>query len=241
MGKQLTNRQKQAQPITKERMRSLKQFRDLPEAEFEEYWTKRELKFYQDNNWEARISARMEAYEEAYDLESLMPNDMSTLRALVQAQMRLDDFESEINKLSTPNQENPEESISETNLYKIQKFSEMCNNLRKDIGNMQDTLKISRRIRKSEQEESTVKFIESLKEKAKKFAEQKMHLVFCPKCHTLLAQIWWLYPDAKGNKIILHCYRELEGVKCDGEVALSAKELTSMGGRNYDNIPDSIK
>jgi len=234
-------RERRKEPLSKERLRNLTQYKNMSDEDFDRMWAEKEAGFWRDNAWELRINHVMKEYQESYDLDSLMPNDLSTLRALIQAVIRLEDFEQEINKLSAPNKENPEETLGEASLYKIKQLSEMCNALRKDIASMQDVLKISRKTRKSETEESVINFIANLKDKAHKFAEQKMHLVFCPKCHLLLAQIWWLYPDKGGNKIILKCHRELDGEKCTGMVELSSKELVANGGRNYDNIPETIK
>jgi RNase P subunit RPR2 len=107
---------------------------------------------------------------------------------------------------------------------------------------MQDDLKISRKTRRSEKEEDAITFLEELKTKAKKFYEQKMTYIFCPKCNTLLATMWFMYPDYKSNMIKLKCHRDLgDGLMCDGEVSITSQWLLENGMRNKKDIPESMR
>jgi hypothetical protein len=115
--------------------------------------------------------------------------------------------------------------------------------LRGDISDMQNDLKITRRIRKGDQEETVISELERLKQKASEFYEQRMFYVWCPKCNMLLFTGWFLYPDEKMNKLTLVCNRPLdeEGNICGHKFTVTSKELLDKRGVNKDDIPESMK
>jgi hypothetical protein len=123
----------------------------------------------------------------------------------------------------------------------MEKINNMMTTLRRDISNMQNDLKITRKVRKGDKEESVINYIEDLKLKAKKFYDQKMSYVFCPKCNMLLATVWTLYPYGK-NKITLTCNRKLQnGDLCNTTFTVSSKELVEKrGSNNQELLPESF-
>jgi hypothetical protein len=114
--------------------------------------------------------------------------------------------------------------------------------LRSDISKLQDDLKITRKLRKSEKEQTVVSFIFNIQNKAQEFYEQKMSYIFCPKCNMLLGTIWTLYPDEERNKIKLVCNRKTEeGEICGTVVMVGTKELLENRSTNKKDIPEAIK
>src|SRR5512135_3742946 len=96
----------------------------------------------------------------------------------------------------------------------IEKLQRARSDLVKSISDMQNDLAITRKHRRSDQETSVLAYIESLKDKAKKFLESRQAYIFCPKCSTLLMTEWCLYPTAV-NKITLTCkQKDSEGNPC---------------------------
>jgi len=133
------------------------------------------------------------------------------------------------------------EGVNDSNILVFEKLNNVMSKLRQDISKMQDDLKITRRIRKGDQEESILAYINGLKVKARKFYENRADYIFCPKCNMLIASVWTLYPQAK-NVFTLTCQRTLENDTLCGEVLkISSKDLKSKRGFSTDNIPDGMK
>jgi hypothetical protein len=212
------------------RLRNLPQFRKMDADSFEEAMLKREQDLSPSSDFEARINLKLKKYDESYDLSDLKINDHESLRALIQAQIALEDYEQILyrTRLSDPTSES------------IYRLSKVMNDLRSDISAIQTDLKITRKVRKSDQETSLINYIESLKEKAKKFHEAKEKYIFCDKCNLLLATVWTLYPNAN-NKIKLTCQRTLEnGEKCGNVVEVTTKMLDDQLTNKKSILPESL-
>lgn len=222
-----------SQTMTK--MKNLKQYRDMSDEEFADYYSKVVLQIEPDQLWEVRVQAMLDDYDNSYDLDDLKPNDFSGLMSLIHAQLRLDDNEKKLNDLSR-------KGLTDSTIILYRELSKINDELQKRISSLQDDLKITRKIRKNDKEESVITYLENLKKKANEFYKQKMMYVFCPKCNTLLATVWTLYPDYKGSRIELACHRDLgDNNYCDGKVSISTKELLELGGSNKKELlPESM-
>ena len=218
-----------------ESLRNLKQYSNLSDDEFYEIMALQEIDLAPVKEFEDRISKKIDEFGEDYDLTDMKFNDRETLRALAQVMINLEDMETFSYKLRAS-------GITEETLNMYDKISRQLKDLRSDASSLQDTLKISRKVRKGDKEESVINFISDLKEKAKRFYELKSSYIFCPKCNMLLGTIWTLYPDSK-NKIRLTCSRVLEdGHKCNTVVTVTTKELLDKRGSNRPEIlPESMK
>lgn len=218
-----------------ERQRNLKQYKDLSDDEFEQVMTKKALGIEPSKEFERRISEKWAEFNEDYDLSDLKINDRDTLRALIQTQITLEDYEQHLFKMRA-------EGFSENQLFSVEKFQKAMSDLRTDISKMQNDLNITRKVRKSDQDVSVLAYIESLRKKAKEYAESKMQYIFCPKCNMLLATIWTLFPQNDRNKIALVCERDMgDGTKCGEKVIVSTSELLKNRGTNKPEItPESM-
>ena len=217
-----------------ERMRNLKQYKNLTDDEYAEVISQMEMNAAPSFALEDRINRKWKEFESDYDLDDLKINDRLVLRALIQALLQLEDLEQAANKLR-------EEGIQSTSVAMLRELNNMSVGLRKDISGMQEDLKITRRHRKGDKEANVISYLEDLKMRAKQFYEEKMSYIFCPKCGMLLATIWTQYPDKKGNSVKLICRRDLgEGNSCNTEVIISTKELLENGGTNKKDIPESL-
>lgn len=219
---------------SKDRIRKLKQFVDLTDEEFEEYWATRVTGYVGGAEFEDRIKKKFEEFSEDYDLSDLKANDKLVLRGLAQAYITLEDLESFSFGMRMG-------GIEETDITKLERINNMMSVLRKDISSMQNDLKITRRIRKGDKEESVIALIEKLKAQAKEFYESRMMYVWCDKCNMLLFTGWFLYPE-EANRIHLICKRETEkGVYCNNKMTLTSKDLLQKRGINVDNVPEYFK
>jgi len=208
------------------RQRNLPQYKSLTDDDFLEIMLRKETDAAPSAEFEKRIAIKMRLFERDYDISDLKINDLETLRALIQAMISLEDYEQLWFKTR-------QEGIDLDDATKIEKVNRVMSDLRGSISNLQDDLKITRKIRKSDQETSLINYIESLKEKAKKFHEAREAYIYCPKCHELLCTAWFLYPELKSNKIELTCKRTLaNGEPCNTIVRVTSKELNDKRGTN---------
>lgn len=214
---------------TRAALRSLPQYKDLPEEEFDEIYADHFASAEKGKAWEERTRKEIEEYQKAYDLDDLMPNDLATLRGLVQASLRLDDYEYTLNSLTA-------KGVSIDNLRVVEVLNKLCNDLRTSISQMQADLKITRKNRKSEAEQTVISALDTLKRKAKVFYEQKMLYIYCPKCHALLATVWLKNWGSKQNKFFLTCDNVVDGVACQQDVHVSFAYLYEK--KMSSNIPE---
>lgn len=217
------------------RMRNLPQYKNLSEDDFNEIMENREMSAGQSRAFEERIENKFQEFGEDYDLSDLKINDKDSLRALIQAQLTLEDYEQFMYSIRAG-------GLSEATFISIERLQKAMSDLRSDISKLQNDLNITRKIRKSDQEVSTLAYISGLKEKAKKFYESKMGYIFCPKCDMLLGTIWTMYPEDDRNKVALVCGRVLpDGSKCGNKVIIGTKELLKGRGTNKKEItPESM-
>lgn len=228
---------------SKNRIRNLRQYAKMDDDEFEALWEQKLTGVENINEFEKRIDKKIQSFSQDYDLDDLKANDKLTLRALAQAYITLEDLEnySYKNRLG---------GISDEKILYMEKVNNIMSSLRKDISSMQNDLKITRRVRKGDKEESVINYIEDLKQKAKRFYQSKMSYVFCPTCGMLLGTVWVLYPDSK-NKLTFTCRREIilsdeqkqseKKTYCDTVVTVTTKELMEKRGSNRPELmPESM-
>lgn len=221
--------------ISRPKMKNLVQYRDMPDDEFDELMEKKEFVVEASDVLEKRIVEKMNEFSQDYDISDLKINDMQILRGLIQALISLEDYEQLLFIIR-------KEGITGENILLIDKMQGIVEKLRKSISDFQNDLNITRKVRKSDQEQSVIAYIESLKEKAREFYQSRMSYIFCPKCNTLLGTIWTLYPEQERNKIALVCDRKLsDGSTCGEKVIVSTKELLeNRGTNNKDVMPESL-
>jgi hypothetical protein len=220
---------------TYNQIRNLNKNKLLTDEEFDQKFKENYSDIISDKEWEKRIQDEVDKFSVDYDISDLKINDITTLRSLAAAVLRLGDLELYMNNLM-------KREKSDENIYAIDKISGVMNKLRADVSSMSTDLRITRKARKGDHEANTLTFLEDLKTKAKEFYDKRTMLIFCPKCHMLLWQGWWLYPQFTSNKISMDCHRKLEdNTICNGHVEFSSKYLLERGGRNYTEIPESMK
>jgi hypothetical protein len=217
------------------KIRNLKQYKDLSEDAFNDLMDREALDIAPIKEFEDRIERKLKSFEEDYDLSDMKFNDRETLRALAQSLINLEDLEQVTYSIRAG-------GINLDNLTLLDKITQQMSRLRADISKMQDDLKISRKVRKSDEETSVIAFLDNLKEKAKKFYEQKMFYVFCESCNELLATTWFLWPDGN-NKMSFTCNRRLDdGAVCGHKTIITSSDLKLKKGTNKpDVMPEVLK
>lgn len=225
------------------RMRNLSQYKDLSDEDFDKAISQKALGISLVDEFEKQIAKKLAEFEQDYDLSDLKINDRDSLRALIQAHLTLESYEQELFKLRSV-------SLTDDVMYRTEKLSKVMSDLRSDIAKIQNELNISRKVRKSDQDVSVLAYIDNLKARAKKFYEQKMGYIFCPKCNELLATIWVLYGDEERNKVQLICNRTIDRREengktiteiCGEKVTVLTKDLIKSRGVNKKEIfPESM-
>jgi hypothetical protein len=220
------------------KLRNLPQYRDLDDTEFQkaiQTLEEKELGLNGSKVFEKRIEEKLARFEEDYDLSDLKVNDREVLRGLVQSIISLEDYEQGLFKIR-------EGGITPDNLIVIDKLQKAMSDLRGDISKMQNDLAITRKHRRSDQETSVLAYIDSLKDKARKFLESRQAYILCPKCSTLLMTCWSLYPNSN-NKISLTCLqKDKDGNPCNTKFTVTTKELLANKQTNRPEVlPDTLK
>lgn len=179
--------------------------------------------------YEKRIKDKIKEFEKDYDLSSLKANDMMQLRALIQSIINLEDYEQAYYKIQKKIFDGVD---TQDDLLKLEKLSKIMDTLRVSISRFQEDLKISRRIRQSDEESNLVDYISKLKNKAKNFYESRHVRIFCPECNTLIFTGWFLYPSSFKNYINVFCDR------CKKDYKFKIKDIYENGMTNYKDIPE---
>lgn len=217
------------------RQRNLRQYKNLSDEEFNEKMANKSLGLEVSQAFEQKIAKKLQEFEQDYDLSDLKINDKDALRALIQAQISLEEYEQKMYVLRSLD-------LSEDLMYRIEKLSKVMSELRSDISKFQSDLNITRKVRNSDRDVSVMAYLSNLQQQAKKFYENKMSYIFCEKCNMLLGTLWTLYPEEDRNKIGLVCNRPLEdGTKCGHKTVIDTKTLLSNRGTNKKEItPESM-
>jgi hypothetical protein len=215
------------------KMRNLSQYKDMSDEEFNKLMEVKQIEVQTSKQFENRIEDKLAKFEEDYDLTDLKINDREILRALVQSLISLEDYEQMLFQVRGA-------GVSPDNIVLIDKIQRVMSDLRKDISNFQSDLAITRKHRKSDQETSVIAYIDSLKEKARKFYKSKMNYVFC-ECGSLLGTVWALYPESN-NKLTFVCQqKDKDGKECGKKTTVTTKELIENRNTNRkDIVPESL-
>ena len=227
-----------------DKIRNLKQYRDMTDAEFEQHWDGKGaveslvLDVIGSADFEKRIQQKMDEFAEDYDLSDMKFNDRETLRGLCQSLIQLEDLEQVSYQIR-----NSDLGINLNNLTLLDKIAQQMSRTRLDMLKMQEDLKISRKVRQSDKDLSAISELERLKEQAKKFYEEKMIYIFCPKCNMLLGTFWFLFP--KSNNIIrLQCQRDFgeeSGETCDTTFDVNIVDVYKKGSNKPELLPESLR
>jgi hypothetical protein len=220
-----------ARGVHPQSLRNLRPYKNLSDEEWLEKFPETLEQINKSAPFERDINRKLEEFSKDYDIEDLKFNDREQLRALCQAMLTLESLEQRLYLVRI------KDDMTQVDIVMMDKLNNMMSSLRKDISKMMDDLKISRKIRKGEREETVLGEIARLKKAAADFYEKRMAYIFCKECKMLLATIWTNYPNDKKNRISLVCNRTLPtGLKCNTRTSVTTKELLKNRNRNIEGI-----
>jgi len=221
--------------ISIDSIRNLPQYRGFSEDELEEAYRKileRKQSKEDKDDFNIRIKNKMSELGEDYDISDLKYNDRMQLEDLAVAIVTLEDLQIKMYDMQ----------LAETTSFNIgilEKMSRVISNLRSDISKLQDDLKLSRKIRKSDNDENVVSYIENLKKRARVKYDKTMMYVYCPKCKMLVSTMWFLYPD-EDNKLTFTCHRNISSDDaieyCNNKFTVTSRELLKLKGQSEKGI-----
>ncbi len=207
----------------KAKMRNLKQYQNLTDEEFEEMWAERERALsISPETLEARVNETLAKLADDYDMDDMKSNDMIQIRALVLAQIQLEDLEQTAFTLR--------QEVDHQSVQILEKVNRILGGLRKDISEISNDLQLTRKIRKQSKEASVIDALNDLKIKAHKFYKERMLYIFCPECKMLLSTLWLQYPD-------IESYLQVTCDRCGHELK---QELSSLYKTDNKNLEDVI-
>jgi len=132
-----------------------------------------------------------------YDLTDLAVNDRMQLESLAEAYTQLGKFYELLDD---------EFSKEAGNFTRVKDLKKLISDTLKDISNISDDLKISRKIRESKSDHLP-DIIAGFKVRARKFIEDRMSYIYCPKCKTLVGNLYLIDYNigGKANFVCPHC------------------------------------
>lgn len=213
----------------RKRVRQLKQYQGMSDEEFNKKFDNIETGLITSKHFETQINEKLKEFELDYDLTDLKVNDKSVLRALIQALLSLEKFEQMAFKIQS-NLTKPE--YASIGLADLERLNRVMTVIRTDISRMQEDLKITRKTRKSDREESVIAYIDNIKARSRKFLESRYGSVYCPNCKMLIGRVWAKDGDNSNNKFWFYCKR------CDERVIITFPELLKNGLKNVSGVPD---
>lgn len=197
------------------RKRSIGQLRNLPQYKNK---TDEELLAIQSRIEKGDLDERVEkvvaSFEKDYDLSDMTANDVLSLNELAKISIMLGEV---ARILDFELQKDP---VDWTDVERINRVS---SSLRDDASKLQRDLDITRKARKGSGSTGVVDFIEDLKRRAKKFLDDRLASIYCPKCKMLVCKVWFLEPEQK-NSVRIHCGRQ----RCRHQFTVKSTELPEL-------------
>ncbi len=185
--------------------------------------------------YQARVSAKIDELHEDYEINDLKANDRFTLEELAKALVTLENLDLQLFELR---------KNVEGNLTAIKDLSNVVNQSRTAISKMQDTLGISRKMRKDSGSETAREELNRQKEIAKDKLRDVLDYIYCEKCTELIANTWFQYYD-EDSEISVVCGRKYYHPEtaeitrtCGHKTIITSKTLLEQEGTNH---PDGFK
>ena len=212
----------QKRKMSQKQIMNLKQFKNKPVEEVEEQVREIVEGIQLDFQEEKRVQDYLDKMAEDYDLTDLNQNDRTALSDLAKISIDIEDLEKRYREKLA--EENPD-------WYEAEKISNALKTHHADRAKIEYDLNITRRSRTAAEDSSPVTLIEDWKKRAKKMLEERLNYVYCPKCHMLLSNVWFLYPNS-GNSLTLTCGKE----SCGHKFTITGSELITHKNRNIEDV-----
>jgi len=133
-------------------------------------------------DFEDRFQARLREYGEFFNLDELNDaNDRTLLHIMIRTELMIETFQADIQALMGKG--------AADNATSIKKLADLLRDATATITQLQRTLGIDRKSRRSEDVESVADYIKTLKQDAKSFMDKRLTKIYCPTCKVLVARL----------------------------------------------------
>ena len=197
------------------RKRSIGQLRNLPQYKNK---TDEELLEIQNRiehgDLDEQVEKVIETFKKDYDLSDMTANYVLSLNELAKVSILLRDIAKLLHLEITD---------SDVDWTSVDRMNRIASSLRDDASKLQRDLDITRKARQGSGSTGVVDFIEDLKKRAKKFLDDRLASIYCPKCNMLVCKVWFLDPQNK-NSVRIHCSRQ----RCRHQFTVKSTELTQL-------------
>jgi len=191
-------------------LRNLPQYRNKTDVELEEIRNRIE-----EGGLTEQAAEVVATFEKDYDLTDMTANDRLSLTELAKVSVMLEDLTNIIHM--------DMKKGNDVDWQNIDRMNRIAASLRDDASKLQRDLDITRKARKGAGGTGVVDFIEDLKVRAKKFLEDRLASIFCPKCNMLVCKVWFLHPDEKSS-VRIHCGRN----RCRHQFTVKATDIDRL-------------
>jgi hypothetical protein len=201
----------------KNKIRNLKQFRDMTAEQFEAHWET--LQDEPTEDVQERIDKIMEEFSVNYDLRDMNANDKLALEELAKIFVLLED----LGRVERAALESGE-------ISKLRSISSIKKEYLENASKIQIDLNITRKSRQTEVE-ALESYLPSILKKAKNFYERRLSYVYCPDCSMLVCNtLFTNWND--DNKLVLTCPRKT----CNRKFEVTSEYLANHRNKNVEGV-----
>lgn len=137
----------------------------------------------QMSNFQQKVEEKLKQYRETYRVDELNEaNDLSTLMMLIRQEVLTEDWYEQLSALTD------EDAVGKAN--SIKKLMDTIRDSSNTIINLQKTLNIDRKTRKTEEANSPADFIRALKRNGHEFMKKRIIPTYCPDCKIMVGRIY---------------------------------------------------
>lgn len=138
----------------------------------------------------ANLQDKVDGYLREYELDDLNEaNDMSALIQMCRLELNMEQIQSALEQITDP----------VANATKVRDLHSALKAASQSWLNIQTELGINRKKRQADEDESPVSYIQRIQDQAKKFLDNRLQKITCPKCGQLLGK-YIFYVTEKGEK-----------------------------------------
>lgn len=137
--------------------------------------------------FQQKVEEKLKTYREAYRVDELNEaNDLTTLMMLIRQEVLTEDWYEQLSRIA--DSDDGENSLN--NAQNVKRLMDAIKDSTNTVINLQRTLNIDRKTRKTEEVNSPADFIRTLKRNVKDFLDQRITKVYCPNCKIMVGRIY---------------------------------------------------
>lgn len=170
-------------------------------------------------NFQDKVARKFAQYGKAFRVEDLNDaNDLSTLTILIKTEVMVDDLQEQIQELMA------DDAIE--NATSIKKLADLLRDATGTITNLQRTLSIDRKTRKTEETSSVADYIRALKRDAHDFMDQRIIKVYCPECKVMVGRIYPVHTHTSFSVTFecSQCHKLIRARRAEQDVLFDVKD-----------------